>query len=119
MDELFEEAMAVTSKHGFFSPAAIDIKASVVRKILWMLSFNAPRKLCRELGYKMGKAMLELEALGIDVTVEEPPDAPPLSKRPSKRHCLHSQYFGSSWHSSAPTSPTRFPGSSSVSAIVI
>lgn len=84
VDELFEEAMAVTSKHGFFSPAAIDIKASVVRKILWMLSFNAPRKLCRELGYKMGKAMLELEALGIDVTVEEPPDAPPFEQEALK-----------------------------------
>lgn len=77
IDELLEEVVAISSKHGLFSAHGKNARLTAVHKILQLLSFGAPRKLCKELGNTMGKAQLELEALGIDLTIERSHDSPP------------------------------------------
>jgi hypothetical protein len=53
IEELLE-GLALACKDSFVSPSALDARHSAIREILWLLSFGAPRKLCRELGRTMG-----------------------------------------------------------------
>jgi hypothetical protein len=66
VDELLE-GVAAKSGQSF---TAINAQGDAVRQLLHLLSFGAPRKLCRALGRAMGSAILELRKLGIDVEAE-------------------------------------------------
>lgn len=77
IDELLDDVVAISSKHGLSSAHGKNARLTAVHKILQLLSFGSPRKLCKELGNTMGKAQLELEALGIDLTIERSHNSPP------------------------------------------